>query len=336
MTALLLLWLQFLVCALLIGFAGNALIKYGEELAEITGISRGWIGLVLIAAATSLPELLTGLSAITLADTPDIAVGNALGACVLNLALLVLLDALTRDESVYSRINQHHTLAASFGILLLGVVGMMIIVAQAGFVITLGHIGAFAPLIVVLYLVAMRATYLQERTSAQVTRQDAFPPTGYGLRTVVTRYAAAALVVVVVGGYLPFLGTQIAKGYGWADGFVGTVFITLITSLPEAAVTLAALRRHAFDLAIANLLGSNLFAMVIIAVDDIAYTKGHLLAAISPVHAASAFAGMIMTAIFMIALLYQPRNRFFGMLGWISLALLAVYLFSVYFIYLHG
>jgi len=65
---------------------------------------------------------------------------------------------------------------------------------------------------------------------------------------------------------------------GWGQSFVGTLLVAGVTSAPEAAVTISALRIGALDMAIANLLGSNLFDIVILAVDDLFYTEGPLLA----------------------------------------------------------
>jgi len=88
-------WLQFVVCAVLIGYTGTKLSRYGDIIAEKTGLGGAWIGLALMATVTSLPELVTGISSVTLADAPDIAVGNVLGACVMNLAMIVILACCT-------------------------------------------------------------------------------------------------------------------------------------------------------------------------------------------------------------------------------------------------
>ncbi|MDH4287039.1 MAG: sodium:calcium antiporter, partial [Gallionella sp.] len=79
-------WLQFLVCLAIIGYAGYFLSRYGDIIAEKTGMSASWIGLLLLSTATSLPELATGISAVTVARAPDIAVGDVLGSTVFNLA----------------------------------------------------------------------------------------------------------------------------------------------------------------------------------------------------------------------------------------------------------
>ena len=101
MTATILPWLELALCGTLIGVAGSMLARYGDIIAQLTGLTRTWIGLVLLATATSLPELFTGVSAVTVAAAPDIAVGDALGSCLFNLVLLVVLDASSRGEPMY-------------------------------------------------------------------------------------------------------------------------------------------------------------------------------------------------------------------------------------------
>jgi cation:H+ antiporter len=116
---------------------------------------------------------------------------------------------------------------------------------------------------------------------------------------------------------------------------MGTLFVSAITTLPELAVTVSALRIGALDMAIGNLLGSNLFNVAIIAIDDLFYIKGPLLANVAPVHAATAFSAVIMSGLAVVGLLYRPRNRVLRSVGWISLAMGVVYLFNTYISFLH-
>lgn len=328
-------WLKFAVCAALIGLAGPVLTRYGDVIARLTGLSRSWIGLVLLATATSLPELFTGISAVTLALAPNIAVGDALGSCVFNLVMLVVLDGLSRDEPIYRRIDQGHILTAGFGVVLIGAAGAFVLLSVNGPSFSLLHVGAYTPLLIALYFVAMRAAFVYERRSrppSDVVKSEA----GITLRAALMRYLAAASVVVVAGSWLPFIGREIADVMGWKTTFVGTLLIAGATSLPELVVTVSALRLGAVDMAIGNLLGSNLFDILIIAADDIAFGKGPLLAAVSPAHAITAFAAVIMSGIFIVALLYRPESRLRGTIGWVSVSLLMVYLLSSYAIYLQG
>ena len=336
MIAQLIPWLQFAVCALLIGYAGSSLTRYGEAISQLTGLSRSWVGLILLATATSVPELFTGVSAVSAAVAPNIALGDALGSCIFNLLMIVILDALSRDEPVYYRINQGHILTSAFGVILIGFVGGLIIVARDDLNFMIGHVSIYTPFLFLFYLVAMRATFVHERRLVPAAEITPEPEVTGTLPGVLLRYLLAASVVAAAGGLLPFIGMEIARTTGMHTSFVGTLFIAAATSLPEAAVTIAALRRNAADMAIASLLGSNMFDVLVIAIDDVAYSKGSLLADVSPVHAASAFAAVIMNGIFIVAVLYRPKNRFFGALSWVSLALLSVYLLSAYVIYLHG
>jgi Ca2+/Na+ antiporter len=82
-------WLQLAICALSIAYAGAKLTRLADAIGEKTGMSGSWVGLLLLAAVTSLPELATGISAVTVADAPNIALGDVLGSTVFNLALLV-------------------------------------------------------------------------------------------------------------------------------------------------------------------------------------------------------------------------------------------------------
>ena len=79
------LWIGLILCTSVIVYAGTRLSKYGDIIAEKTGLGGTWIGVVLLASVTSLPELVTGISSVTYAGVPDIAIGNVIGACVSNL-----------------------------------------------------------------------------------------------------------------------------------------------------------------------------------------------------------------------------------------------------------
>ncbi len=328
-------WLEFVFCVALIGLAGPALSFYGDAIAKLTGLSRSWIGLVMLASATSLPELFTGISAVTVAEAPNIAVGDALGACIFNLATLVLLDELSRDEPMYRRIDQGHILTAGFGVIMIGFVGALVLLGKDGSGLRILHISAYTPIIFVLYFVAVRAAFVYDRRR-QPEPVIAESTARITLRSAVIRYALAAVVIAGAGTWLPFIGVEIATAMGWQTAFVGTLFIGIATTVPELVVTVSALRLGAVDMAIGNLLGSNLFDILILAIDDIAYSKGSLLAAVSPAHAFTAFAAVIMSGIFIVALLYKPETRIRGTIGWVSIAMLLVYVFSAYAIYLYG
>ncbi len=330
-------WLSLLVCLAVIGVAGVKLSRYGDIIAEKSGMSRGWVGLVLLATVTSLPEMVTGLTAVTVARAPDIAVGDILGSCVFNLLIIVVLDFLYRKESIYTRAHQGNVLSAGYGIALIGFAGLNLLLYRDGTFPSIGHVGLYTPVILLLYLLAMRSLYRydQEQVSEYVEdRAELYPDTS--LKQAVQGYAMAAMAVVAAGIWLPFIAKDLAVVMAWEQSFVGTLFVAAITSAPEVVVTVAALRMNAVDLAIGNLFGSNLFNIAILAIDDLAYLPGPLLADVSLSHASSAFSAMMMSGLAVVGLVLRPQSRVFRTVSWISLLLLVIYLLNTLFLYLHG
>ncbi|WP_051180678.1 hypothetical protein RG903_02030 [Thermithiobacillus tepidarius DSM 3134] len=332
-----LIWTLFATAVLVVGMAGYTLSRYGDVIAEKTGLSGTWIGFVLLATVTSLPELITGVSAVALARAPNIALGNVLGACVFNLALIVLLDFLQRGESVYTRASRGHVLSAGFGVILIGFIGFNLLLAGSGAVWAIGHVGFYSPAILIIYLVAMRTVYRYERQQmAAFSSEVAERYPHLTMAQATRRYAFAALLVIGVGAGLPFLGEAMATAMGWHRTFVGTFFIALATTTPELAVTVAALRLGALDMAIGNLFGSILFNLVIVAVDDVFFLQGPLLSLVSPIHAVSVLSAMMMMGVAIVGLLYPASPRFLKNVGWASLFLLSLYLLNAYVLYLYG
>lgn len=325
MKDILLIWAQFALCVAWIGWGGMRLIRYGDAIAAQTGLSRGWIGLILVATVTSLPELVTGLSAVTLAASPNMAVGDALGSCVFNLAILACVDVFYRKQSVYLVVSRSHILSAGFGVVLLSAVALLLVLSAQGVLPATGHVSWGSVVLIALYALAMRALYAVEQRR---TAEPASVVPTLSLRAALSRYAMAAILVVVGGVWLPMIGVKLAQAMGWSDSFVGTLFVALATSVPELATTWAAVRLGAIDMAVGNLLGSNLFDVLILAIDDMAFQPGSLYAAVSPIHVLSALSACLMSGAVVVALAYRQGARVCHIGSWASIVLLALYLLN--------
>jgi Ca2+/Na+ antiporter len=147
---LLFLLLQFLICAGLFACAGYVLSRSADRIAQATVLSGGWIGLALLGAGTSLSALASGITSVTPVYAPNLAMGDALGACVFNLLLLVVIDAVRRKQPIYRDASAAHLLSAAFGVVMLGFVAMS--------------------------LLALRCVYAHERSSDTATAGDAAAP----------------------------------------------------------------------------------------------------------------------------------------------------------------
>jgi cation:H+ antiporter len=333
----LMIWLQFFICASLIAYAGTKLAHYGDVIASKTGWSGSWVGLILLATVTSLPELSTGISSVALANAPNIAVGDVLGSCLFNLSILAIADVLYRPDSLYRNASQGHILSAGFGVVLIGFVGLGLLLGAKTRPFAVGHVGIFAVISALLYLLAVRAVFSYETThllnsgDKMIKRYDHL-----SLRQACLGYGVAASVVVGAGIWLPFIATRLADMMGWHKTFVGTLFVAVATSLPELAVTISALRMGALDMAIANVLGSNLFNILVLAIDDVFFLQGPILTQVSSIHAVTAFFAVIMSGIVIIGLLIRPIARPLRGMSWISIALFVVFFINFYVLYTYG
>ncbi|MDP6948366.1 MAG: hypothetical protein QF485_04855 [Arenicellales bacterium] len=330
-------WVQFVGCLAVIGVAGTQLSRYGDAIADKTGLGGTWVGVMMLGTVTSLPELVTGVSSVTVAGVPEIAVGDVLGSCAFNLLLLVMLDLFYRQESVYTRASHGHVLGGGFGVILLGVAGFALLWSALGGVPALAHVGIYTPAIFLLYAIALRTVFLySQRTLAEYAGEEPDRYPQLSLSQTLWRYLVAALFVVGAAVWLPFVGERLAATMGWHQSFVGTLFVAFVTSVPELVVTFAAMKLGALDMALGNLVGSNLFNIMILGIDDLFYTAGPLLAHVSVVHTATALTAMAMTGIAIVALLYHPRKRVLHTVGWASVLLAAVFLLNAWVLYRFG
>jgi cation:H+ antiporter len=305
-------WLKFFILLALIGVSGTQLSRYGDALAEKTGLGRTWLGLVLLAAITSLPESSTGISSVLWVNAPNITVGDLLGSCLFNLFILAVVDLLYPPSPVLTAADRGHLLAGSFTVVMLtvAIMGTLAPLPTAG--ITLGHIGLSSPILLICYLGAMRVIYRYQRRQRLAYLEEHEEELIYseiGLGKTVLMFGLSALVVVGAGIWIPQVAVELAHFMGWHQTFVGTIFVAASTSLPELVVTLGALRLGAVDLAVGNLLGSNLVNLALLGVMDILYFKGPLLRAVSHDHASTGLMAILMTSIACAELAYRPAKK---------------------------
>ncbi|GAB4416201.1 MAG: cation transporter [Thermodesulfovibrionales bacterium] len=329
-----LLWIAFIVCTSVIVYAGTRLSKYGDIIAEKTGLGRTWIGVVLMASVTSLPELVTGISSVTYADVPDIAVGDVLGSCVFNMVIISFLDAMHRPMPISSRAHHGHVLSAGFGILLLSITAMSLFFK--GRIIALGWIGPYSLFFIVIYFIAMRLIYFYEKRQLSAFVKEIAVELRYEdipTKRAIVNYAVNALFVITAAIFLPKIGEGIAEATGLGQTFVGNIFIAVSTSLPEVVVSIAAVKIGAIDLAIGNLFGSNIFNIFILALDDIFFTKGHLFSFANPNHIISALSSIAMTTIAIIGLTYRTEKKPL-LLAWDSIGILLIYVINLMLLYM--
>jgi len=322
----------FAGCAMLIFYSGKQLSRYGDIISDHLGLGKAWVGLIMLATVTSLPELSVGISSVSIVRSADLALGDVLGSCVFNLFILSLLDALTPKESLFSKTSHTHILAAAMSMILVALVGSGLFLPED--VVVIKWIGFTSLVFIAVYLVAVKVIFSYEikSTASPSSATDKSPPP-VSLKRATGLYLVNAAVVVGAALFLPRFAEEIARETGLGESFTGTLFLAASTSLPEIAVSVAAIRSGLLDMAVGNLLGSNMFNILILAVDDMFYTKGELLKDADDSNLVSVFSVIIMTSIATAGLIYQSKARKRFLLAWDTFLILLVFIFNLVLLY---
>jgi len=251
----------FLVVAglVLLGFGGEVLVRGAVSLARIAGLTPAVIGLTVVAAGTSLPELVVSLLA-AVRGQPDIAVGNVVGSNIFNLGFIAGLVAIVATVPIRGNVVK-----LEYPVMLLATVAFLLLATDG--VIDRLEAGGF-----LLGLVIFIAW------SVRIAREDAQPIEVEELRDQVTtrglhpRHRATLVSIIAVGAGLGLLAlggrmlvdgaVHLAQLAGLSERVIGLTIVAAGTSAPEVAASLVAARRNHTDLALGNLIGSNIFNLL--------------------------------------------------------------------------
>lgn len=332
-----LVWIKFVLCLVIILYAGTKLARYGDIIAEKTGLGRIWVGLVLLAFITSMPELTTGISCVALVKIPDLAMGTLLGSCLFNLLILALLDVIHRRTPILSNASLSHIASAGMGILLIALTAVSIFAGEGFSGLALGWVGVASMLIFILYFLGMWGLSRFERNR----RLSSSPASSLqyaevSMRIVWLKFAFAAAAVIGAGIWLAYIGKEIDQVTGLGASFVGTLFLAFTTSVPELALTIAAVRLGAIDMAVADILGANMINIAKIFILDLFYTQGSLIASVSSIHLTTAVVAIAMSLVVLLALRFRQKRKTFVIISWYGVLLVALYVLGAYALFTSG
>lgn len=296
--------LTFIGLSIIIVVAAVFLANSADEIAEGTKLGRSMAGLILLAGATSLPEFMVGWTGIQI-GAYDLTIGELLGSCLLNLLILALMDLVTRTKgSMISRISVAHAISAAASILLAGTV-LMSLLMPSNIVIARLSIGSW--IIAIVYFACMRLIYQDQMEHASDIESEP-SERKIALMKAIPIYLVAATVILFTAPQLAVKAEKLSHMTGLGETFFGTVFVALITSLPELVSTYTAIRLGAFDMAVGNILGSNCINLFIIPLVDAATPKA-IFASISMTHALTATSIILITTVTMVGLLYRGAKK---------------------------
>jgi cation:H+ antiporter len=238
--------------ALLIA-GGEALVRGAGTLASRAGISPLVIGLVVVSAATSAPELAVTVDAV-ISGEPDLAVGNVIGSNIANILLILGLSAVVSPLIIKRQLVRFDMPV------MVGIAALLVVVSLDGNISVLDGALLFGALVI--------HTIISIRMGRkEVLAPDAKPDTMPLNSKPVSLWLAILLLIVGIG--LLVLGARslvlgavnIATAIGISSLVIGLTVVAIGTSLPELATSLIAIRRGETDMAVGNVVGSNIFNM---------------------------------------------------------------------------
>ncbi len=312
--------LRFVISAIVVVLAGTQLARSGDIIAARTKLGGVWVGSVFLALATSLPEIVTDLTAVRMGAV-DLAVGDLFGSSMANMLILALVSLAPSGVELFRRATLDHVLYASLAIMLTAIATVGLIMRPT---VTVLGIGMTSWSLLAVYAIASRAAFLQSTVAQSATEvvemsgtvqvNSANTPVDAGRRASMSLaracwlFAASALVIVVAAPQFARAAEGIAIATGVGSTFVGTWLVGLSTSLPELVTSFTAVRLRAYDLAVGNLFGSNAINMALFALLDLAQPGPPILSIADPAHAVSALVAIILMTIAAATLVHRSRH----------------------------
>ena len=287
---------------------GVILAQVGDDLAQRTGLGRLFVGTLLVAFATSLPEIATDITA-SLTDAPDLAVGDLFGSSMANMAILAIADLRYRGR-VWPVVDLGHARVAAVAMAMTGLAALAILAPPP---FSIGWLGIDTLGIALLYICAVAWFRRMPNGIPAIsgTSGIAIPESSIEATTrqLAIRFGAAAFGILIAAPVVSLSVKQIATSSGIGETFLGSTMLAITTSLPELVVVLAAVKIGAHDLAVGNLFGSNAMNMSVLVIVDASYVEGPILAAVDSSQAVAAIGAIVLMAVAVAAIVGGTETR---------------------------
>lgn len=316
----------FIISGVFIIFAGMALAKYGDEIAEKTGWGTLWVGTILVSVSTSLPELVVNISAVWIEKSPGLALGNVFGANMINIFVIGIAALLFGTRNLFGNQGRETQVLVKTGI---GLVALAAVMAATGD-FALGPTSVGSLLIAVVYILGMRAVYNAGRVEAGSEEGDSVPKGSP--RNAFIAFGIASLVVIIAGRYLAHSADEIAKVTGIGASFIGVLLVSIVTTLPEGAVTIAACFRKSYGIAMGNVYGSCAFNVFVITIAGF-FHDGALLGAMENAHFVAASAAFLLMSMGFL-ILKSCQTSTMALARVLTPAIPVVYIVGLYLVYI--
>ncbi len=262
----LVLWsLCYIVLAVLVVILSVKLADYVDLIDKKTNISGAFIGGVVLAAVTSLPELFTSFSAVVIVKNPSLVIGNILGSNLFNMTIFGIVMLIWAKKFSKATVGKSHFKITMFTLFLFALMFLAVIL---GIDYSVFSISIYSLIIIITYIFSIRFMANDESDNDEQTNN---PLT---IKQIAVRFVILAVVLVSVSIAITYVTDILAEGFNLGATIAGALFLGIATSLPELTSTFALAKKSNFNAATGNILGSGVFNFAILAVSDILYRGG--------------------------------------------------------------
>jgi cation:H+ antiporter len=251
-------WIELLAILggfLLLAWSADRFVDGASAVALIFNVSPLVIGLTIVSLGTSAPEIIVSAMA-ALQGNPGIAVGNAIGSNIINTALVLGITALIVPLNVHSSIIRRELPVL---LLVMGLAWMLLVDGTLG---RMDGVLLLAGMATMLGWVTWLGLSPQATPDPIVTEFTEEMPVGIGLGRALFLLATGALVLLASSRMLVWGAVSVAQALGVSDLVIGLTIVALGTSLPELAASVMSAIKREHDIAIGNVIGSNIFNLL--------------------------------------------------------------------------
>lgn len=256
----------FLFLALITIITSVKIAYYANSMDNKSNINSSFIGGILLAGITSLPELVTCLTA-TFISNPYLAIGDIIGSNIFNIFILAVFDIIFIKKMFFNKISHRYIYVNALLIYIYVVLIDSFIHKESGILFNVGF-----PSIIIISFYFVYLFFLSNiKTKSEIKKVD------NTVKNVKVKFTVTAIVLVIVSVGLIYSADHLAlTNPRFSSSIIGAFLIGITTSLPEVVSVYTLIRINSFNLAFSNIIGSNMFNLLILAVADILFKTGSI------------------------------------------------------------
>ncbi|MBP3793808.1 MAG: sodium:calcium antiporter [Ruminococcus sp.] len=251
--------------AVCVVFFSIKLANYVDLIDKKTDLSGAFIGGVILAAVTSLPELFTSISAVLFVKQPDLVMGNILGSNLFNMCIFGGAALIAAKSLCKSTIGSSHFKTTVITFIMFSIMLLPVVFKKD---YTVAGISVYSIILLVLYACSIK---FMAGDSAESEGEDNSDLT---LKQIIIRFVIMAVLLVVASIFITIAADHLSEEFNLGKTVGGALFLGVATSLPELTSSIALIRKGNFNACAGNVMGSGVFNFCIISVADILYRGG--------------------------------------------------------------